>query len=41
MAKYVSQINGSSLPLDSSMVVVILPATSAAYGVLQLGYIDL
>lgn len=35
------KVNGTSLTPDSSMVVDILPATSAAYGVVQLGYVDL
>lgn len=35
------EINGTPLYPDSSMVVDILPATSAAYGVVQLGYVDL
>lgn len=34
-------VNGTSLTPDSNMVVDILPATSAAYGVVQLGYVDL
>lgn len=35
------EVNGSALTPDSNMVVDILPATSAAYGVVQLGYVDL
>lgn len=35
------KVNGTSLTPDSNMVVDILPATSAAYGVVQLGYVDL
>jgi hypothetical protein len=35
------KVNGTSLTPDSSRVVDILPATSAAYGVVQLGYVDL
>lgn len=35
------EVNGTSLTPDSSMVVDILPATSAAYGVVELGYVDL
>jgi hypothetical protein len=35
------KVNGTALTPDSSRVVDILPATSAAYGVVQLGYVDL
>lgn len=35
------KVNGTSLTPDSSRVVDIQPATSAAYGVVQLGYVDL
>lgn len=35
------KVNGTSLTPDSNMVVDILPATSATYGVVQLGYVDL
>ena len=35
------KVNGTSITPDSNMVVDILPATSAAYGVVQLGYVDL
>ena len=34
-------VNGTALTPDSNMVVDILPATSATYGVVQLGFIDL
>jgi hypothetical protein len=35
------KVNGTRLTPDSTNVVDILPATSAAYGVVQLGYVDL
>lgn len=35
------EVNGTRLTPDSTNVVDILPATSAAYGVVQLGYVDL